>query len=73
MKVYRQLLESCADAAELFQPADTLFGDAAAAVGPAIEPYARVMSCRLIFLVRYHRRDLLLTEPIPQALHAVAL
>lgn len=38
MEIDRQFLEPRADAAELLQPADALLRDAAAAVGPPVEP-----------------------------------
>src|SRR5215203_2113032 len=71
MKVNSQLLEPRADAAELLEPADALLGDAAAAIGPAVEPHGRVVACQFIFLVRDHRLDLLRTEPVAHTLYAV--
>jgi len=52
MEVNRQLLESRADAAELLEPADALLGDAAPAVGDAVEPDRGVVALGLVVLIR---------------------
>ena len=73
MEVDGQLLEAGADAAELFEPADALLDHAPAAVGPAVEPDRRVVAGLLVVLVRDDRRDLLVQEPVADALDAVGL
>ena len=72
MKVDSQLLESRSDAAVLLEPADALLCDAAAAIGQAVEPHRRVVARRFAVSVRDHRLDLLLAEPVTDALHVVA-
>src|ERR1051326_3580451 len=72
MKVYGQLLETRADAAEFLEPADALFGDAAAAIGPMVKRHPGVVSRRLVLFMWDHRLDLLPDEPIPHPLHAVS-
>jgi hypothetical protein len=73
MKVNRQFLESRADPAKLFQPADAMFGHAAASIGDAVEPHRRIVPGVFIALMRDHRLDFLAGQPIPNPLHAVAL
>src|SRR5436305_6458391 len=73
MEVDGQLLEPGADAAELFEPADALLDHAPAAVGPAVEPDRRVVPGRFVVLVRDDRLDLLIHQPVADALHAVGL
>jgi len=71
VEVHRQFLEACADAAELFEPTDALFGDAAASIRALVEPHRRIVTRRLIVLVRDDRLDVLLGQPVADALHAV--
>jgi len=55
MEVDRQLLEACADAAELLEPADALLDDASTAVGQAVEPDRRIVAGVFVVLVRDDR------------------
>jgi hypothetical protein len=73
MEVNGQFFEASADAAELLEPADALLGDAAASIGPAVKPDRRIMPGQFIVLMRDHRLDLLLAEPVTQALYTVGL
>src|SRR5215207_10005786 len=73
MEVNRQLLEARADPPELLQPADALLGHAAAPVRHAVEPPRRVVAGVLVVLVRDHRLDLPIGQPVAHAPHAVAL
>src|SRR5258708_821433 len=72
MKMNGQFLETRSDAAALFQPADALLDDGALAIGPLIELHRRIPAGRLVVLVRNHRTDALLFEPVADALHAIA-
>src|SRR5215203_515594 len=73
MKVHCQFLEARADPPELLQPSDALLGDAAAPVRHAVEPCRGVVAGVLVVLVRDHRLDLLIGQPVAHAPHAVAL
>src|ERR1035437_4896681 len=72
MKIHRQLLEPRADAAVLLEPAHALFHHASALVRRAIKLHLRIVTRLLVVLVRNHRLDQPLLEPIPRRLRAVA-
>src|SRR2546426_876770 len=73
MKVDRQLLETRADAAELFEPADALLDDRPTPIGLFVERHGRVPARQFVVLVRDHRLDFLPLDPIAQARDAVPL
>src|SRR5882672_504599 len=67
MKVNGQLLEARADAAALLQPADALLDYGALAIGPLVKLHRRIPSRCLRVLVRDHRTDALLLDPVADA------
>ena len=67
-----ELFVSGADAAEVFEPANTLLDDAATTVGLTIEFHIRVVPGLFVVFVRDHRFDVRGLEPVADALHAVA-
>jgi len=73
MEVNGQLFEPCADAAEFFEPADALFGDASTPICDAIEPDRRIMPRPFVLFVRDHGDDLLPAQPVANAFDAVGL
>jgi hypothetical protein len=73
MEVNGQLLESCADAAELLQPSDALLDDRSTAVSKAVEPDRRIVPGVFVFFVRNDGNDFLSAQPVADALDAVAL
>src|SRR5215212_9976823 len=71
MKVNGQFLEARADAAALLQPADALLDHGTLAIGPFVKLHRRVPPRCLRILVRNHRADALLPEPVADAPCAV--
>src|SRR5438132_9612660 len=67
MKVNGQLLEARADAAALLQPADTLLDHGTLAIGLLVKLHRRIPPRCLGVLVRNHRADALLLDPVADA------
>jgi hypothetical protein len=72
-EVDTQFFKTCGDATQLFEPADALFDDVALAVSFFVEDHVRIVIGFLIFLVRDHRFDVPLPQPVADGLAAVAL
>lgn len=72
-EVNREFLESRCDTPQFFEPADALFDDMALPVGFLVKNHVRIVSCLFVFLVRNHRLDSLLSEPVADRVAAVAL
>src|SRR6266480_4974642 len=71
MKMNRQFLEAGSDAAALLQPADALLDHRTLAIGPLVKLHRRIPPRCLVVLVRNHRADALLLDPVADAPCAV--
>jgi len=71
MKMNRQFLEPRADTTALLQPADTLLDHRTLPIRLFVETHGRIPPRRLVVLVRDHRADALLLEPVADSLHTV--
>src|SRR5438876_7946031 len=67
MKMNRQFLEARSDAATLLQPADTLLDHGTLAIGLLVKLHRRIPPRCLGVLVRNHRADALLLDPVADA------
>src|SRR5438477_10004352 len=71
MKMNGQFLEARADAAALLQPAHALLDHRALAIGLLVKLHRRIPPRRLGVLVRDHRADALLLDPVADAPRAI--
>src|SRR5512134_792802 len=72
MKMHGQFFEARADAAELFQPADALLDNRTTAIRLSVELHTRIVPGLFVLLVRDHRLDPFILQPIPYTLDTVA-